>query len=179
MYSKGLRVVIVNGKPGVGKTTFEEYCKDILGIAYYNERSTIDKVKEIAHYCYWDGQKDLKSRKFLSDLKQLLTEYNDLPSKDVKMCLERWEEELQMYGVSDRPHIFFIDDREPEHIHKLRKELNAITLLIRRPGDEDMETSNDSDEFVFNYEYDYTILNEGDLDELKKDAERFINWIFS
>ena len=45
--STGLRVIIVNGRPGVGKTTFEEYCKDVLGVGYVNSRSSIDKVKEI------------------------------------------------------------------------------------------------------------------------------------
>lgn len=167
MYSNGLRVVIVNGKPGCGKSTFEDMCAEILGYAYCKQRSTIDIIKEIAKTGGWKGEKDLKTRKFLSDLKQLFTEYNDLPSKDVMKYLDDWEYELARYNVGNNPHILFVDDREPKHIDKLKKELNAITLLIRRPGDEDMETSNDSDEFVFNYEYDYTILNEGDLDELK------------
>ena len=26
---------------------------------------------------------------------------------------------------------------------------------------------------------DYTILNKGNLDELREEAERFVNWIFS
>lgn len=178
-FGRGLRVVIVNGKPGCGKSAFEDACIDILGWQYCKQRSTIDKIKEIAREGGWKGQKDLKSRKFLSDLKQLFVEYNDLPTTDVKNFLDGWESELAVYNVGDRPHILFIDDREPKHIDKLRKELNAITLLIRRPGDEDIETSNDSDEFVLNYEYDYTILNEGSLDELREDAKRFINWIFS
>ena len=66
MYSSGLRVVIVNGKPGVGKTTFENLCKDIIGRAFVDGRSTVDKVKEIAAEGGWNGVKDLKSRKLLS-----------------------------------------------------------------------------------------------------------------
>ena len=63
MYSNGLRVVIVNGKPGVGKTTFEKLARDILGEAFCECRSTVDKVKEIAMYAGWNGEKDEKLAK--------------------------------------------------------------------------------------------------------------------
>jgi tRNA uridine 5-carbamoylmethylation protein Kti12 len=179
MYSGGLRVVIVNGKPGAGKTTFENLCKDIIGRAFVDGRSTVDRVKEIAAEIGWHGVKDLKSRKLLSDLKDIFTEYNDLPFKDVCQHLRHWEEVLIYYGVANHPHIFFIDDREPEHISRLKKELNAVTVLIRRPGDEDTETSNHADQKVFEYEYDYVINNDGTLDDLQESAERFINSLFS
>ena len=69
----GLKIVIVNGAPGSGKTSFEELCQDKMG-DYCQIRSTVDLVKEIASiYANWDGKKDLKSRKFLSDLKDLLS----------------------------------------------------------------------------------------------------------
>ena len=74
------------------------------------------------------------------------------------------------YNVGDHPHILFVDDREPEHIEKLKNVLNATTLLIRRPGDEEIETSNHADEKVFEYEYDWTINNDGDLDLLRVKA---------
>ena len=141
MYSSGLRVVIVNGKPGVGKTTFEKLARGILGEAFCESRSTVDKVKEIAMHIGWNGDKDLKSRKLLSDLKDICTEYNDMPVTDITKWLNTWDEDLRYYGVGDKPHVFFIDDREPEHIQRLKEKLNAITVLIRRPGDEDIETS--------------------------------------
>ena len=75
-----INVVVVNGSAGAGKTTFEEMCSFILG-PYYRSRSSIDKVKEIAKNCGWDGSKDLVNRKFLSDLKDLLTEWDDVPMK--------------------------------------------------------------------------------------------------
>ena len=175
----GLRVVIINGRPTVGKTTFENCCEEILGHAYCERRSTIDKVKTLAAEAGWNGEKTPAARKMLSDLKDIFTQYNDMPLYDIVKYLSGWEADLAYYGVGSHPHVLFVDDREPEHIERLKKALDATTVLIRRPGDEDMETSNDSDEFVFNYEYDYTILNEGDLDGLKKDADLFINWIFS
>lgn len=175
----GLRIVIVNGRPGSGKTTFEDKCNKILGMAYCERRSTVDKVKEIARKAGWDGRKDEKSRKMLSDLKDIFTEYNDMPFKDVCESLQEWEYEIQYYNVGDHPHVFFIDDREPEHIERMKNELGAITVLIRRPGDEDIITSNHADEKVFQYEYDYEIQNDGSLDDLEMQARVFLNSIFS
>ena len=174
-----MKVVIVNGKPGCGKTTFETLCEGILGHAYCARRSTVDKVKEIAAEVGWKGTKTLKDRKFLSDLKDIFTEYNDMPLEDIVRYAQGWEQDLAYYGVSDHPHVLFVDDREPEHIQRVKERLNAITLLIRRPGDEDVETSNHADENVFDYEYDYVIENNGSLYHLEDEAQRFLNLIFS
>ena len=45
--------------------------------------STVDFVKEVAKFCGWNGQKTPKDRKFLSDLKNILTQWNDIPYKDI------------------------------------------------------------------------------------------------
>ena len=179
MYSYGLRVVIVNGAPCSGKSTFEHMCQDILGYAYCQTRSTVDKVKEIAVHCGWDGVKTPKNRKFLSDLKDLLTEYNDLPFTDILQFVKGWEDDLSMYHVGDKLHILFVDDREPEHIERLKKELHATTLLIKRDIAEQQPTSNHADENVFNYDYDVVIQNNGSLEHLKYEAQAFINYLFS
>ena len=178
-FGTGLRVVIVNGKPGSGKTTFEDMCAEIVGDAYCNKRSTVDKVKEIAKIGGWNGVKDAAARKLLSDLKDIFTEYNNMPMNDILKYVSGWETDLAYYGVGNHPHILFVDDREPEHIEKLKNMLNATTLLIRRPGDEDVETSNHADKNVFEYEYDWTINNDGDLDLLKVKAQIFVNSLFS
>ena len=178
-FSSGLRVVIVNGKPGSGKTTFESYCDDILGHAYCEKRSTIDKVKALAAEAGWKGEKTPAARKMLSDLKDIFTEYNDMPAKDIIKYLSGWEADLAYYGVGDHPHVLFVDDREPEHIDRLKKELDAFTLIIRRPGDVDIKTSNHADENVFEYEYDYVIRNDGTLADLQQKAQVFLNSLFS
>lgn len=170
----GLKVIIVNGRPGSGKTTFEQYCEQIVGENYCLMRSTIDKVKELAFAVGWRGEKDSRSRKFLSDLKDLCEEYNEMSTNDVIEWLNDWEEDLAYYDVVEKLHIYFIDDREPEHIDKLKQLLDAKVLLIRRPGDEEQETSNHADANVFDYHYDYIIENHGDLDYLRKEAELFV-----
>ena len=174
----GLKIVIVNGAPGSGKTTFENFCQEIMD-DYCQMRSTVDLVKEIAlFYTGWNGEKDLKSRKFLSDLKDLLTEFNDVPFNDIVRFKNVWEDELEMYNVKDHPHILLVDSREPEEIMRFKRELGAVTVLIRRASAEMAETSNHADANVLNCDYDYEIDNNGSLDELRAKSIQFSDLIF-
>lgn len=178
-FSLGLKVVIVNGAAGCGKSTFESICADIVGKAFCESRSTIDKVKEIACECQWNGLKTDRNRKFLSDLKDLLSEYNDLPNRDVISYLHNWEREIQYYHVGNKLHIFFIDAREPEQIQRLKEELNAVTVLVRRTIAEEKPASNHADEHVLDYKYDWEIDNNGTLEDLEFQAQGFVNWLAS
>lgn len=178
-FSSGLRIIIVNGAAASGKSTFESICSDIVGNAFCESRSTIDKVKEIAYECQWNGLKTNRNRKFLSDLKDLLSEYNDLPNRDVIDHLCDWEQEIQYYNVGNKLHIFFIDAREPEQIQHLKDQLKAITVLVRRAAAEEQPASNHADEHVLDYKYDWEIDNNGTLEDLKYSAQEFVNWLAS
>ena len=176
-----VKVVVVNGRPGVGKTEFERLCAEQCN--FFNRvdgfipgyclrvdiTSTVDFVKEVARFCGWDGVKTLENRKFLSDLKDLLTKWNDVP---YKMIVEH----VKNLPVS-QDWILFVDCREPAEIQKMKERLNATTLLIRRESVEDNEVSNHADAGVFNYEYDLTIENNSDIMDLAKKAKDFINYM--
>lgn len=173
-----IKVVVINGMPGCGKTTFEEMCGEYVnnqppGFFEYGKftfvriLSTVDFVKSIAKECGWDGSKTLRNRKFLSDLKDLLTEWDDVPFKVIKEHIDR---EYRL-GFNS---IIFVDCREPKEIQKLKDAFNATTVLIRRPAIEKNETSNHADAEVFDYEYDLNIWNEYGLEELKVMASTFI-----
>ena len=174
MNKKEIKVVIVNGLPGCGKTTFEDMCGYILG-PYYRRRSSVDKVKEIAKMCGWNGEKDLKNRAFLSELKSLVTNFNDLPLKDIEWHLKEFQEELEYYCVDPSKGVFFVDIREPEEIAKAKEKFNATTLLIKRDSVATQEISNNSDANVHNYIYDYVVYNNGTYSELKEEAQKFLN----
>lgn len=145
---------------------------------FCRQRSTVDKVKEIAKAAGWNGEKTPEARKFLSDLKQLLNNFNDLPYQDILKALDMFELDLGEYGLSNACAVLFVDSREPKELDRFKKELGAITLLIRRPAVEQIDTSNKSDEEVFNYNYDYEIINDGDINALKEKAFEFIDLIF-
>jgi hypothetical protein len=176
-----VKVVVVNGRPGVGKSEFERLCLEKCNVfnrtagfrpgtdLWVDITSTVDFVKDIAFDCGWDGTKTLENRKFLSDLKDLLTKWGDVPFKSI---LQR---------AKTLPHtsdwLMFVDCREPAEIQKLKEAMNATTILIRRPGDEETETSNHADAGVFEYDYDLTIHNNSDIIDLEKKAVNFIEYM--
>ena len=159
-----------------GKDTFVEQCQKLIGDTRCLNVSTVDFVKQVAMYAGWDGNKTPEARKFLSDLKDIMTEYDNIPFKKVKRAIEIYRLELEEY-TSDfyiANSVVFIHCREPREIEKFKKELGAKTLLIRRPDVEGGDQSNHADAEVLNYDYDYTIYNDGTLEDLAKKAIDFL-----
>ncbi len=171
-----MNIFIVNGAPGSRKTTFEslvklECKKQNIAVEVY---STIDFVKDVAKYCGWDGTKTLENRKFLSDLKDLLTQWSDLPFKKTLNWIESIKFRMWQNDVLDKYCILFIDCREPAEIKKLCDATGARSLLVRRADAENTETLNHADQNVLNYNYDIVIDNNGTLEDLDKRAFDFI-----
>jgi len=160
------QVIIINGTGGSGKDTFVEFCSEFAKVTNI---SSVDKVKEAAKILVgWNGEKDEKSRKLLVDLKQLSIKYNDYPTKYIQEQYEEFKNSKSEY--------LFIHIREIEEIEKIKKLLNAKTLLIRNPRVA-LITSNNSDGNVYKYEYDCTIENDGTLGDLKEKAKEFVKEI--
>ena len=175
-----VKVVVVNGMPGAGKSEFERLCQEQCSLAHRQSGftegndlwisiiSTVDFVKEVATMCGWDGTKTLENRKFLSDLKQLLTEWNNVPYKII---------ENHAKTLPGGDWLVLVDCREPTEIQRLKDGLNATTVLIRRDSVENSVTSNNSDANVFNYNYDLTIYNNSDIIHLEDKAIKFIEYM--
>lgn len=165
-----VKVVVVNGMPESGKTTFQEICQHICSMVTVTKvhiMSSVEYVKQVAYDLGWDGTKTNRNRKFLSDLKRALTDWDDVVFKKIK-------ERLYLLDCAEYDYIVFIDIREPSEIERAANELNATTVLIKRDSVEDREYTNSSDSHVFDYDYDVVIDNNGDLDDLKKAAEEFL-----
>ena len=63
-----MKVFVINGFPGSGKTTMEEYCVNYLNQfdKYKNKVhiiSSVDSVKQIAKQIGWNGAKRAEDRK--------------------------------------------------------------------------------------------------------------------
>lgn len=156
-------IYITNGVARCGKDTFAKFLGELVPVHKY---SSIDKVKEIAEWCGWDSTKKTeKDRKFLSDLKLLLTEYNDLPFEDVKGEVDFF------HRVSVRK-VMLIDIREPAEIERAKKEFGAETILIVNPNIPHI-MSNMADKNVYEYEYDYKIMNNGTLEKFRETTRQF------
>lgn len=136
--------------------------------------SSVDYVKYVAKFCGWQGKKEDKDRRLLSELKRIITEWND-------GILEHLKWEIDRFGriAGDNGVLVFVDSREPEEIERFKKIFNAQTLLIKRNSTDDDSYNNPSDTNVFNYEYDYELNNDFTLDKLNEMAVGFSSYILN
>lgn len=127
--------------------------------------------------CGWDGTKTLENREFLSNLKDLLTEWGDVPYKKVAKEIALFDYTLNQYDIDGDKGFVFVMCREPQEIKKFVDRLGAKTVCVRRKEAENAAVSNHADANVLDYEYDYYIDNNGTLEELKIKAQEFCNYI--
>ena len=160
------KIIIINGTGGSGKDTFVSFaCK----YAVCENISSVDPIKDMAKIIGWDGGKTEKDRKFLSDLKKLVEDYNDYPFRF--LC-----EKVEEFYKNNNTDIIFLHIREPENIEKCKNTFgknNIITLLIKNSNVPSIE-SNESDRRVEEYTYDYIIYNSSSLEALDYKAENFV-----
>ena len=157
--------IIINGVGGCGKDTLVE-----LASNYHKVKniSSITPIKEIAKKCGWNGEKTDKARKFLSDLKKVLTEYNEYP-------MQYLLKEQQDFLLKE---ILFVHIREPHEIEKFKNASKTLTYaLLVLPRDElkNKVYGNKSDDEVNNYDYDLVFANDKPLDIIEKEWARFID----
>lgn len=168
-------VIIINGKGGCGKDTI---C-NILDKHYPTKSiSTITKVKQAARLMFgWKGGKNLKDRKFLSDLKDLWTDYNDGPFMYAINEFQKFADK----PVAAYNEILIIHVREPSEIKKIKDRINfigtvpCVTLLIKSPRTESVEYGNEADDLVNKYPYDFLYNNAAPLNKVDEDFMGFFH----
>lgn len=158
-------VIILNGRGAVGKDTLCEVIENDYSVTNI---SSITPIKEIAKQCGWSGKKDDKSRKFLSDLKKLMTEFNDYPTL---YLLDQYRAFLE-----SSKQILFVQIREGREIDKFKAyiDIPCFTLLIKRSSEEYAKWGNASDDEVEEYKYDYIYDNCKALPESKMEFKNLI-----
>ena len=150
--------IVINGCGGVGKDTL---CN--MAAKHFRVRnvSSITPIKELAKACGWTGEKTDRARKFLSDLKRVFTEYNDLPNRYMM------EQHSEFLATDEQ--ILFVHIRESDQIAsfvKLMEGHTVLTLLVRRDdGTPVGRYGNVSDDDVESYPYDYYYDNNAPLED--------------
>lgn len=195
------KVIIINGSGGVGKDAFakrvieetvklakcvvpvenENYCVNPEIFYKINNTSTIDYVKNIARMFGWNNEKSEKDRKMLSDLKDLITVYNDYLFKDITTQINDWLRYDKTRPNDMYDHSFlFVHCREPKEIDRIKNQFpnDTFTLLVQNPKVAKI-TGNHADKEVENYNYDFTVVNDSDLIALRKVAIDFYKKIFN
>lgn len=163
-------IIVVNGKPRSGKDSFckfvADYCEQ--NNIYCDVWSTIDLEKEILEEYIkpYDVNSD-NDRGFLHDFKQLLNEYYDITFNDFKAIAD------------DNEGITLIHSREWNEILRFKKyceeqDIKFISVFVTGKN-ENNEFTNWGDKFCDDKKnlYDYKIENNGSLEDLKKNAEKF------
>lgn len=156
-------LVVVNGYPQSGKDTFIDFCLDTLPNSV--KHSTVDTIKKVAKLLGWDGVKDEKGRKFLSNLKYLSINFNDWP----------FEEVIELIKLGGYDYIFTLV-REPLEIEKLYKfckdnNIEFIHIFITRP--KSCIFDNEADRLITLLPYSIVINNTSTLEDLKQKALTF------
>ena len=162
---RGPLVIIINGAGGSGKDTICNILKNDYVTYVY---SSITPIKAAATMLGWEGEKTQKARKFLSDIKDMSTAYNNLPFRYMAEKLEEVEEEDSLV-------IFHI--REPKKIEKfkayaLAEGYECKTLLIRSNRIKD-SYGNHADDDVEKYDYDMIFDNDCHIEELESKFMKF------
>ena len=138
-------VVVINGAGGVGKDTM---CAFAAKKYQVKNVSSVDPIKAIARMAGWDGDKSDKSRKMLSDLKMLFTQYNDLPLRHITGQYREF--------LDTDEQVMFVHIREPEEIARFVSVApeHIRTLLITNSHREKHVYQNASDDNVEAFDYD-------------------------
>lgn len=169
-----MKILIVNGMPRSGKSSFCQNAFEKRGMVYY--ASTIDPIKRIAMMGGWSGGKTEKDRRFLSDLKDLFSNYNDLPHRYIEDEINARLSNYEASGTPTKDVIFLIESREPKDIQFWEDEYGARSVLVSRPGIKRI-TSNHADADVGEHKYHYHLLNTGTEEEWKIASIGFIDKI--
>ena len=163
-------VIVINGSGGVGKDTMCDFAAE-----YYSVKviSAITPVKKIAKRCGWNGEKDEKSRRFLSELKDLLIRFNDLPNRYLL-------KKTGKFARDQKHEVLFVHIREIPEIEKYisgvreqlqGQELRIATLLVTRR--DSRKWNNASDDKVADYDYDFVYGNDKPLVDARGDFASF------
>lgn len=162
-------VVVINGAGGVGKDTMCSFAAEV-----YRTRnvSSVEPIKAIARAGGWDGDKSDKSRKMLSDLKALFTQYNDL-------CFRYIQEQYREF-LAGPEQVMFVHIREPEEIARFVAVApeRIRTLLITNSAKQAHVYRNASDDNVNNFSYDCVYDNILPLEQTRTAFQAFFRAMF-
>lgn len=173
-----MEVIVINGYPQSGKSTFVEFVKKWNKPTL--ELSMVDLTKKVAKTAGWNGEKEPADRRFLAHLKDLLEEWHDRPYQYVYNQITGAAKHYKEDFVDDyfyNNFIIFVHAREAKDINRLKEDFGAKTLLIKREEVDNNEQSNHADSAVGDYSYDYTITNNEGLEKLEDKARVFISLI--
>lgn len=171
-----MKVFVINGYPKSGKDQFVQYCKESCGNNYIIiNLVTSTPAKEALKCLGWDGkEKTPEIRLYLYEFMRVAEEFDgifDWVKRSVDWYVSWFENNPRLRDSKEV--IAFIHSREPYNIIRYQAEFDAKTILLINPKVESAG-NNPSDKDVENFDYDYYIYNDGDLEDLRETAREFM-----
>lgn len=167
--------IVLNGLAKTGKDTFINLVgKAGLGDTFVYNVSSIDPFREIPKLFGWDGEKTDDYRMCLKLLKEASVCIDDFPNRFLldmrKKVIKDYEDFLENIFI-------FYHIREPGEILKLKERIPKLITVLLRGKDEIEENFPASDIEVLDYQYDITVENKGNLEDLLATAEHFLKYV--
>ena len=160
------QIFVLNGSPKAGKNTFVDMIP--YSTTHYSYVDLTRRMLDSEDIYY--GIKSESVRVLLETINNALEKYNDIPFKDICSVTDDF-----LYGYLETDYLF-VDIRKPENIKKyIDKYKGARTIFVddKRP----VSNVTESDSLVADYHYDFYIDNSGSLEDLGKEAIKFISMI--
>lgn len=162
------QIFVLNGSPTAGKNTFVKMLPcDCVHYSYVDFTRSMLDYKEVDYKPKPNEPKSNKSRVLLETINNALEEFDDIPFKD---CCDLTRDFLEGYLECE---YLFVDIRKPCNIKRFLDEFKgarAVYIDDKRP----ISSVTESDSQVANYDYDFYIDNSGSLENLQREANRFI-----
>lgn len=160
-----MKVLIINGSAKSGKDLFVKLFKKNYQHKCYNW-STIDRVKEIAKRNFgWDGEKTDEARLLLSEIKRI---WNDFNNGAFEYKVQKIDNNHLLQADEHKANVlYFTHCREADEITKFKNRYGnkCHTIFLNRKNID--VPNNRSDKNVGNYQYDFYIENDEDIETLE------------
>lgn len=178
MKRKKIYVVVVNGKPTTGKTTFQKMVYDNPRGMIVHIKSSVDKIYDIYRRLGWNGKKDNEFRMNMHLLKQMYIKNCDGPLSDLLDYVVGL-----IHDATNCTHVVFYDCRE---VYEIMKTVDAMAGLhcigvrvktVYINGGNESTYGNLADDMATqsSYKYDIVIDNTGSINDLKVAAANFVS----
>lgn len=171
------KIIILGGKARQGKDTIceyiQDYYKDLKCLYLPNNYYMRDYAKRISG---WNGEDATKPRELINDLADLGRK------KDEQFYLKRTLEDIDIFSYYFD--IILISDARFAFEMTIPKEKfdNVYTIMVTRPNydsdiSEKAKQHNSEFGFVGFKDYDYDIINDGDLNDLRDKTYKVLDKI--
>ena len=156
-----MKVIAFLGKEGAGKDTA---CQCLSQIVPTKRFAFADRLKDIAREIGWNGEKDFKGRRFLQHLGQTAREYKQT------IWAEYAVKQMKALESSNDYVCFAVTDvRFKNELACLRHNFDDVVTIriVGRQSDLGDNSKDISETEVDNVKVDYTVVNDGTVQDLK------------